>query len=53
LLITDLTKADFENKKLAEVKSRITTHLTNMKAKGYYDIDVIILEIPNMEKYLI
>ena len=35
-----------EIKKAAEETRRITTHLTNMRAKGVDDIDVILVEIP-------
>jgi len=38
------------DKKQAEETRRLTTHLTNMRAKGYDDIDVILIEIPENQK---
>jgi len=34
------------DRKQAEETARLTTHLTNMKAKGEDDIDAILIEIP-------
>jgi hypothetical protein len=42
----DVALSSPEIKKAAEETRRITTHLTNMRAKGVDDIDVILVEIP-------
>jgi hypothetical protein len=42
----DVALSSPEIKKAAEETRRITTHLTNMRAKGVDDIDVILIEIP-------
>jgi hypothetical protein len=42
----DVALSSPEMKKQAEETRRLTTHLTNMRAKGYDDIDVILVEIP-------